>query len=120
MENKRLFGNQLEVEVCKYLTKNNCQIIETNFQSKFGEIDIIAQDKDMLAFVEVRYRKLAYFGGAQASVDRKKQSRIIKTASYYLQQKKLTHNTACRFDVVALDGQANKLNFNWIKSAFIA
>ena len=118
--NKREFGNQLESFACQQIKKHGCSIEQTNFNCKLGEIDIIAKDKDTLVFVEVRYRKLNAYGGAIESVDTKKQGKIIKTASLYLQQHKLTNKVACRFDVFAIEGDPQRLNYNWIKDAFRA
>ena len=116
--NKREFGFQLESFAAKQLEQSGCQIVETNFQCKLGEIDIILRDKEALVFVEVRYRKQNNFGGASASVDRRKQKKLIKAASFYLQSKKLNNKFACRFDVFAVQGISNQLSYNWIKDAF--
>lgn len=118
--NKREFGAELEALACKYLHQNGCKIITTNFLCKLGEIDIIAEDKNTLVFIEVRYRKQSGFGGALESVGAKKRQRIIKTASYYLQQNKLTNKRQCRFDVFAIEGNLQRMQYNWIKDAFSA
>ena len=118
--NKREFGGQLETFACDRLKQKGCRIVAVNFECKLGEIDIIAEDDTTLVFVEVRYRKQNKFGGAIESVDFKKQSKIIKTAQFYLQQHQLTNKVACRFDVIALEGDPQRLAFNWIKSAFTA
>ena len=115
---KREFGLELEKFAAKQLALSGCEIIETNFLCKLGEIDIILKDGNVLVFVEVRFRQRSYFGGASASVDKRKQNKLIKTASYYLQSKNLTNRLACRFDVFAIEGLENKLNYNWIKDAF--
>lgn len=118
--NKREFGNEFETFACRQLEQVNCKIITTNFNCKLGEIDIIAYDGETLCFVEVRYRKQNTFGGATASVDINKQRKLIKAASLYLQQNNLTNKVACRFDVFAIQGEVNRLEFNWLKNAFIA
>jgi putative endonuclease len=118
--NKREFGAELEAFAAKQMQAKGCKIIETNYLCKLGEIDIILQDKGTLVFVEVRYRKQNKFGGAIASVDSKKQKKIIKTASLYLQSKNLTDKIACRFDVFAIQGNYSNLSYNWIKDAFAA
>lgn len=116
--NKRELGNQLEAFACKQLENAGCKIIETNFSCKLGEIDLIVRDQQALVFVEVRYRKNASFGGASASVDRRKQTKLIKTANFYLQKHNLSNKEWCRFDVFALQGGSEQLEFNWIKNAF--
>ncbi len=120
LNNKRDFGNKFESFAREKIEQAGCRIIATNYACKLGEIDIIAKDKEHIIFVEVRYRKTAAYGGAIASVDYKKQQKIIKSASLYLQQNKLTNKAMCRFDVFAVTGQTNNLHFEWIKDAFNA
>ncbi len=115
---KRALGDELEKFAEKELVRHGCKIIERNFQCKLGEIDIIAKDKQHLIFVEVRYRKSDHFGGADVSVDLKKQQKLIRTASLYLQKNKLTNKVPARFDVMAITGNINKPDYNWIKDAF--
>ncbi|WP_444997544.1 YraN family protein [Aliikangiella sp. IMCC44359] len=119
-ENKREFGQQLENFARTQVEKKGYKIIETNFTCKLGEIDIIAQNKNLLIFIEVRYRKNNSFGGAIESVDYRKQSKLIKTASLYLQQKNLTNKVQCRFDVFALQGQLPNPSYKWLTNAFTA
>jgi putative endonuclease len=106
-------GRQQENRALTYLQEQGLTHRESNFHSRHGEIDLIMQDGQTLVFVEVRYRRNKQFGGAAASIDRKKIGKIIKTGLSYLQQKKL--DTACRFDVVAINGDDD---INWIKRAF--
>lgn len=120
MPNSRAQGNQLESLAADFLVQQGCKIIQRNFSCKLGEIDIIAKDKNVLCFVEVRYRKRASHGGAIASVDKKKQHKIIRTADFYLQINKLTHKVACRFDVLAIQNNFNAASSQWIKQAFDA
>ncbi|WP_185964490.1 YraN family protein [Aliikangiella marina] len=117
---KREFGSEIEALVCEYLTQQGCSIIETNFLCKLGEIDIIASYDKTLIFVEVRYRKKSGFGGAAESVNFKKRQRIINTAQFYLQQNKLTNKTQGRFDVFCVEGNGQRMQYNWIKDAFSA
>jgi putative endonuclease len=77
-----------------------------------GEIDLILEDRGTLVFVEVRLRNNGSFGGAAASITAHKQSKLIRTAQYYLQQ--LPAHPPCRFDAVLLDGG----KMEWIRDAF--
>ena len=97
----------------KYLKRRGLKLLMRNYSCRYGEIDLIMQDKDALVFVEVRYRKRNDYGGAVGSVDRHKQSRIANTAASYLQ----THSWdgPCRFDIVAIQGKAKP---QWIINAF--
>jgi len=117
---KRDLGDALEKQTVDYLKQRAVTILECNYLCKMGEIDIIAQDKQDLVFIEVRYRKNDHYGGALASVNIKKQRRLIRTASHYMQKCQNTNKTASRFDVIAISGNLNQLEFNWIKAAFLA
>lgn len=106
-------GVEAENAALEYLQDQGLQLIERNFQCRSGEIDLIMQESDSLVFVEVRYRKSNQFGGAAASITQAKQTKIIKTAQYYLLRYR--HQPAMRFDVIAIEGQSSP---NWIKNAF--
>ncbi len=107
-------GNEAEQQACKHLQSHGLTLLEKNFSTKAGEVDLIMQDNETLVFVEVRYRKNADFGGAAASVTAKKQQRIIKAALAY--QQKHMPQSSMRFDVVAIEGDNGDID--WITSAF--
>lgn len=111
--NKRVEGEQHESAAAQYLSHQGLKLLETNYHSKFGEIDLIMRDADALVFVEVRYRKSNRFGGAQASITSSKQRKIALTALHYLQKRKQT-NATCRFDTVSISPQ----ELQWVKDAF--
>lgn len=127
---KRTQGDKAENLACRYLQKQGLTILDSNFTTRAGEVDLIMYDKnnaDTLIFVEVRYRKNQNFGGAAASVTPKKQQRIIKAALAYQQQN--APQSSMRFDVVAIEGDndvngiasrtvSQNTHVNWIKSAF--
>lgn len=112
-------GKLSEQLAAKYLIKNGLTIIETNFHCRFGEIDIIAKNDKTLIFVEVKYRSDVNYGGAISAVATSKQEKIKKSARIYLQQQALNeYNTACRFDVIAMQGQLNSPEITWLTNAF--
>jgi len=111
-------GDKHEQLACEILSNNGLKIVTQNYRCKLGEIDIIARDKENLVFIEVRYRKSDSYGGSLESVDRKKQERVVRAASHYLQKHKLTNKISCRFDVFAVTGNLNQLQHIWIKGAF--
>ncbi len=108
-------GTESEQLACDYLQTAGLQLLQPNFFSRYGEVDLIMQENDTTVFVEVRYRKNRNFGGAAASVTYAKQQRIIKTALYYQQQNGLQN--AMRFDVIAIEGD-DPTQIEWIKNAF--
>lgn len=110
-------GNRAENLALKHLRKAGLKLIERNFSSRYGEIDLIMQDNDYLVFVEVRYRKNQNFGGALESVDQRKQNKLRLTAQYYLQKNKRT-DYPCRFDILCVAGNLMSPQIEWIENAF--
>lgn len=110
-------GSLAEQSAEQYLRRHGLELIARNFRSRFGEIDLIMQDKSSLVFVEVRLRSNPDYGGAAASIDARKQQRIIRTAQQYLAG--LAHVPPCRFDAVLMDGAWGE-NLQWLKNAFDA
>lgn len=115
--NRRDFGEKIEKQVAGYLKKAGLRLLCRNFRTAAGEIDLIMQDHDTLVFVEVRFRQHQQYGGAAASVDWRKQQKLVKTAELYLQQH--PHQGPCRFDVLAVNA-LHPLDLQWIKDAFQA
>lgn len=111
-------GKDAEKMAERFLTKHRLKLIERNFNSRFGEIDLIMQEGDTIAFIEVRYRNSKQFGGAAASVTPLKQAKIIKTAQLFLSQHPRLANKNCRFDVIAFEYDAAPSNPLWYKDAF--
>lgn len=97
-QESRLLGRWGEALAADYLRQNGYQIVAAGWRCRFGEIDLIAQDKTYLCFVEVKLRRSTAFGTAAEFVDARKQQRLRTTAQLYLQQ----HPTALqpRFDVI--------------------
>lgn len=84
MDKRKDTGNIGEDFATIYLEEQGYKIIERNFSCKLGEIDIIAQDKDEIVFVEVKTRKKLSYGNPGDSVNEPKQKHIYKSAEYYL------------------------------------
>jgi len=108
----RLIGVFGERQAERYLKKLGYKIVDRNFSSRFGEIDLIAYDKNCVVFVEVKKRNKDSIAGGAEFVDKPKQSRIIKTAELYIQKNEL--DCDMRFDVIEIND--NKINH--IKNAF--
>lgn len=103
--NKREIGAQKEAFAAKYLEGAGYRILARNFRSRTGEIDIVARDGEYLVFVEVKYRADGACGSPLEAVDYRKQQSIIRTARFYLLAHGFGTETACRFDVVAVEGE---------------
>ena len=115
MPSTKNIGSAIENLACAYLIRQGFRIYARNYRYKTGEIDIIGLDEGCLTFVEVRYRSSENYGGAIASIDLRKQQRIIRTAHYYLIQHPL--DLPCRFDAVLVN-KAQEVT--WLKHAFEA
>lgn len=114
-ENKRQVGGAYEKAAAEYLTGQGFRILEQNFYSRYGEVDIIAKDGRYLVFIEVKYRKDDSCGSPLEAVTARKQKRICRTALYYCTKKGYGDRTPCRFDVVAIEGECEVIH---IKNAF--
>ena len=114
-DNKRQVGSAYERKAAEYLTGQGFQILEQNFYSRCGEIDIIAKDGRYLVFIEVKYRKDASCGSPLEAVTSQKQRRICRTAVCYCTKRGYGDRMPCRFDVVAIEGEDKVIH---IKNAF--
>lgn len=103
-------GQAGEDAALEYLTQQGLTLVERNFRCRHGEIDLIMRQQSILVFVEVRKRSSARFGGAAASITSAKQARLVTAAQIYLQ--KYHHSPACRFDVLAIEGET----FIWLQN----
>lgn len=101
--NKRDIGTTYEKVAGEYLRTQGYEIIEYNFYSRSGEIDIIARHDGYLVFVEVKYRDSDKVGHPFEAVSISKQRTISKCAFYYMQKKHLC-DVPVRFDVVGILG----------------
>ncbi|HOK63055.1 MAG TPA: YraN family protein [Soehngenia sp.] len=117
MNNKNI-GDEGEKLVLDYLKSNNYKVIFHNYRNQIGEIDIIAMDKDILAFIEVKTRNSNIYGRPSEAVDKRKQFKIIKTSLLYIQINKL-NNVQIRYDVAEVYPSDNN-KIIYIKNAFSA
>ena len=105
----KILGEKGEIITQKYLKKKHYRILETNYSTKFGEIDIIAEHGDTLVFVEVKTRTSKMFGNPCEAVTPYKQNKIRNVAKLYLMIKKQSERD-CRFDVIeVLDDEINHI-----------
>jgi putative endonuclease len=98
----KIVGNTGEDIASQYLINNKYKILERNFIAGKGEIDIIAQKKKTIVFVEVKTRQNDDFGTPADAIDYKKKKKIIETASRYIYEK--NPKTDFRFDVIEVYG----------------
>lgn len=113
-ETKRKTGFAKEEIVANYLTEQGFRIVERNFYSRQGEIDIVGYDGEYLVFVEVKYRSKNALENPLAAVGREKQRRICRTADYYRYRRRIGAEVPIRYDVVGMWEE----KIEWIKNAF--
>jgi putative endonuclease len=117
----RLRGGAAEQLAALHLEGRGLEVIARNLRCRVGELDLVCRDGGVLVIVEVRQRCSADFGGALASVDRRKQRKIIRAARFFLQQCAPWRALVIRFDVVAVHGLPDGTHrIDWIKDAFRA
>ena len=95
-----LLGRGGEGVAAEYLRRKRYTIAAANYRCRFGEIDLIAENRKYLIFVEVKLRKIARFAEAMEFVDAKKQERIRQTAELYLAEHETQKQP--RFDVIEI------------------
>jgi putative endonuclease len=101
----------------KFLSRKGYKILKRNYRYGHGEIDIIAMDKDVLIFVEVRVKFSDKFGSPEDSVTIKKREQLKKIASAFIQMNEMNFSE-CRFDVIGITFKDGKFNINHIVNAF--
>ncbi len=111
-------GIWAERKVCEYLLQQGLRLVESNYRSPFGEIDLVMKDADSLVFVEVRFRTSTRFVDPVETIDARKQRKLRATAEHYLQRRRGLASMPCRFDVAALTLEHDRPRIEWIQDAF--
>ena len=106
-KNQKL-GRKGEKQALKYLKRSGYKIVERNFKNPFGEVDIIAEKGDTLAFIEVKTRLTENYGSPSEAVDRRRREKYIQAAKYYFYGKQM--DRVVRFDIIEiLRGEINHI-----------
>lgn len=112
-------GKSGEDIAIQYLSRKGYRIIGRNFRARRGEIDIIAEDKNVLVFVEVKNYSCRSFYRPIYSISRKKMMRICRAAKVYLYKNNIKDRN-CRFDTVFIyRDKCGKMEIDLIKQAFL-
>jgi putative endonuclease len=109
-------GALAEALACRFLKKQGLVLLQRNFNTKMGEIDLIMRDKDVVVFVEVKHRTNRDFIKPAQTINRLKRQRLIRTALFYLQTVKKHKPFKARFDMI---GVAGNEEVEWIKNIFM-
>jgi putative endonuclease len=118
-EARQARGRRGEALAAEHLAAAGYRILDRNPRQGGGEIDLVAEERGMVVFVEVRSRASARFGGPAASITREKQARLSRAAEGYLAARGWSERPA-RFDVVAVEGPLGAERVTLIADAFAA
>jgi putative endonuclease len=100
-------GREGERAAAKFLERRGYRIVASNYRTRLGEIDLIAEDRGTLVFIEVKTRATDRFGGPADAITPAKQARIARLAQQFLTARRL-EDRACRFDAVLISGEGPK------------
>jgi putative endonuclease len=116
-KNNLILGKDAESRASGFLKRNGYKILRINYKNRLGEIDIIAQEDDVLCFVEVKCRRSDRFGSGLEAVTRLKQKKLSEVALVFLKENKLLDRSS-RFDVVSIDYSLGVEKIGLIRNAF--
>ncbi len=104
----------------KYLVQHGLALLKQNYHCRFGEIDLIMLQREVLCFIEVKYRNDLSFGGAASAIPPQKQKKIVKTALFYIAENSRFDQHSVRFDALLIQqqGSSKTTDINWIQNAF--
>lgn len=113
-----LSGQKAEDRAMRFLSRQGLRLVERNYRSPQGEIDLIMCEGPALVFIEVRYRGNEKYGMAVETVDLHKQRKLRACAEHYLIHNVRWNDRPCRFDVVTVVGDPVKGKIHWYTDAF--
>jgi putative endonuclease len=113
---RKQLGQLAEERAAQHLQQHGFVILVRNFRARTGELDIVARRDHLLVIAEVRLRSSHEFGGADASITRDKQLRILRAARYLLICRPSLKTLTVRFDALLLSSQDGPIQ--WIENAF--
>lgn len=116
MAQHNLLGNNGEILAARYLMEQGLAILEYNWRSGHKEIDLVAKERDVLVFVEVKTRSSNKYGDAQYAVTPAKMRNLTLAAEAYIRAKRT--DAEVRFDIVAITGDEEKHTIEHIRDAF--
>lgn len=116
-DSRMMFAKRAENAACLFLQQRGYTILEKNFRTGNGEIDIISRQDDTIVFVEVKARNNKKKGSPREAVNSVKQKKIITTATHFLRRKKIV-DTRVRFDVLSMIAVQGGFHIEHITNAF--
>lgn len=117
--NRQQLGASAEGAAAAFLEQEHLTILLRNYRCRMGELDLVASAPDgTLVIAEVRMRSSNSHGGAAASVNARKQQRIVRASRHLVTRHPRLARCAIRFDVIDMRPEAGSYAINWIRHAF--
>ena len=116
MAQHNLLGNKGEMLAARYLANEGLAVLEYNWRSGHKEIDLIAKERDILVFVEVKTRRNEIYGDIRDAVTPQKMRNIINAAEAYIKRHQI--DTTIRFDIVTIVSNGDSYKIEHIRDAF--
>ena len=112
-------GQEAEILACTHLEAAGLRVLQRNFRTRTGEIDLVMREEDLIVFVEVRYRRDTRFGTALETIDLRKRRKLVNTACMFMQKYDPSGRMRYRFDVVGISGElSSNPVVQWVPAAF--
>lgn len=115
---RKAIGQLGEELALAHLLAHGLKPLIRNYRCKMGELDLVMMERETLVLIEVRCRSNKDYGGAAASVDWKKQHRLVLAAEHLRMKRADLRRYPARFDVVAITTGEGKAKIDWIRNAF--
>ena len=115
-KNTTALGNTAEDMAAEYLVSKGYDVIARNHRTRFAELDIIAASKEVIVFVEVKYRKHAGFGGGVGAITQDKLRRVRNAAEVWLSEHEEYVGYQPRIDVITVEGEQKTPNITHIQN----
>lgn len=112
-------GMTAECLALGHLEAAGLRLLKRNFRARTGEIDLVMRERDLIIFVEVRYRRNHRFGSPLETVDARKQRKLVNTACLFMQKYDPSGRMRYRFDVIGISGELHTTPaVQWVPAAF--
>jgi putative endonuclease len=115
---RRRKGGRFEQLALGWLQAQGLGLVHRNYRCKLGEIDLVMRDREMLVFIEVRFRGMSSQVPACETVDFRKQRKLVRTARHFLLCNATFAKLPCRFDVLGINDEHGHPQYEWIPNAF--
>ena len=107
-----------ERKALKFLEKQGLHLLASNYNCRYGELDLVMCDEEHLVVVELRYRRQTGFMKPAESITRAKRDRIARSTLHFMQRSAGYRNHPVRFDVISVSGPLERLTMDWLPGAF--